>query len=145
MIRIIANALFTFGLLASAICFRASAQYSIDWIKVSGGASTSTSGVYCVSGTVGQSDAGTFRGDGYSLEGGFWPGVLVVCSTNQAPTLVIQLSNVEIIISWAPVATGFALEEADDLSAPVWGLAPSGNPVTISTANGTKFYRLRKP
>ena len=33
-------------------------QYSIDWYKVAGGGGTSTGGVYAVSGTIGQHDAG---------------------------------------------------------------------------------------
>jgi hypothetical protein len=33
-------------------------QYSIDWYKVSGGGGTSTGGIYSVSGTIGQPEAG---------------------------------------------------------------------------------------
>jgi len=32
--------------------------YSIDWYKIAGGGGTSTGGVYAVSGTIGQHDAG---------------------------------------------------------------------------------------
>jgi len=42
-----------------AFCTKVQAQpYSIDWHKVSGGGGTSTGGVYSVSGTIGQHDAG---------------------------------------------------------------------------------------
>ncbi len=37
------------------------AEYSIDWSTVDDGGSTSTGGVYAVSGTIGQPDAGTTR------------------------------------------------------------------------------------
>ena len=49
-----------------------SQTYSINWQTVDGGGGTSTGGVYAVSGTIGQSDAGTMSGGGYSLTGGFW-------------------------------------------------------------------------
>ena len=34
-------------------------SYSIDWFKIAGGGGTSTGGVYSVSGTIGQHDAGS--------------------------------------------------------------------------------------
>ena len=43
----------TFALLANATA----QSYSIDWHKVSGGRGTSTSGVYSVSGTIGQANS----------------------------------------------------------------------------------------
>ena len=39
-----------------------------------GGGGTSTGGVYSVSGTIGQPDAGLLTGGSYTLAGGFWPG-----------------------------------------------------------------------
>jgi len=53
---------------------RAQAQtYSIDWYTIDGGGGTSTGGVYAVSGTIGQPDAGgPMTGGNYSLTGGFW-------------------------------------------------------------------------
>src|ERR1051326_8545441 len=46
----------------------AHAQFSIDWYKVAGGGGTSTGGVYAVSGTIGQPDAGpTMSGGNFSL------------------------------------------------------------------------------
>ena len=46
------------SLLATASCLCAQAQYSIDWSTIDGGGGTSTGGVYTVSGTIGQPDAG---------------------------------------------------------------------------------------
>jgi len=48
------------------------AQYSIDWFAIDGGGGTSTGGVFAVSGTIGQPDAGEMSGGNYSLAGGFW-------------------------------------------------------------------------
>ena len=46
--------------------------YSLDWFTIDGGGGTSTGGVYLVSGTIGQPDAGGPMTDGnYSLTDGF--------------------------------------------------------------------------
>ena len=131
-------------ILGFAFCLPASAQYSIDWATIDGGGGTSTGGVYAVSGTIGQSDAGTMNGGNYSLQGGFWPGVTVP-STGEAPILFIQLSGDSAVISWSPATPGFALEATTDLAVAIWTAAPVGNPVTILTSSPAKFYRLRKP
>jgi hypothetical protein len=52
----------------------ASAQtYSLDWSTVDGGGGTSTGGVYSVTVTIGQSDAGAMSGGNLSPR---WPGRL---------------------------------------------------------------------
>ena len=51
------------GLTAQAV--RAE-SYSIDWFTIDGGG-TSTGGVYSVSGTIGQLDAGQMSGDGFAF------------------------------------------------------------------------------
>jgi len=61
-------------LLAVLFALPASAQFSIDWFTFDGGGGTSTGGVYTVSGTIGQPDAGAMSGGSYSLAGGFWGG-----------------------------------------------------------------------
>jgi hypothetical protein len=50
-------------LLVAALCASLAAvvmaqNYSIDWFTIDGGGGTSTGGVYSVSGTIGQPDAG---------------------------------------------------------------------------------------
>ena len=56
-----------------SIASMALAQYAIDWHTIDGGGGTSTGGVYSVSGTVGQPDAGGPMTNGqYSVTGGFW-------------------------------------------------------------------------
>src|SRR6185295_3925531 len=100
----------------------ARAQYSIDWFTIDGGGGTSSGGSYTLSGTIGQPDAGTLSGGNYTLEGGFWPG-LVVPSTGGAPTLFIQHSGVNVIISWSPGTPGFSLEQSSTLLPLSWGAA----------------------
>ena len=50
------------------------ASYSIPWWKVGNGGGTSQGGVYVLSGTLGQPDAGKLSAGPYALEGGFWSG-----------------------------------------------------------------------
>jgi len=51
--------------------------YSIDWFTIDGGGGTSTGGVYSVSGTIGQPDAGpAMTGATFTVLGGFWPGAI---------------------------------------------------------------------
>ena len=47
-------------------------QFAIDWFTVDGGGGTSTGGVFSVSGTIGQPDAGKMSGGNFSVDGGFW-------------------------------------------------------------------------
>ena len=124
----------------------AHAQYAIDWFTIDGGGGTSSGGSYTLSGTIGQPDAGTLSGGSYTLEGGFWPGIIVP-STGEAPTLFIQQSGVNVIISWSPGTPGFSLEQSSTLLPLSWGAAPSGgtNPATIAVGSGPTFYRLKKP
>ena len=52
--------------------------YDLSWNTVDGGgAMFSTGGSYSLGGAIGQPDAGTLSGGGYTLAGGFWGGALV--------------------------------------------------------------------
>ena len=121
-----------------------SQSYSLDWFTIDGGGGTSSGGSYTLNGTIGQPDAGTLSGGSYTLEGGFWPGIVVPATG--APTLFMQFSGNNVVISWSPATPGFTLEEKDSLSLPSWLPAPSGNPTPpIPAASSAKFYRLHKP
>jgi len=128
-----------------AISVRAQ-QYSIDWFTLDGGGGTSTGGVYAVSGTIGQPDAGpAMNGGNFSLTGGFWS-LLNVVQTPGAPALTIQRGTPgNAIVSWAPNTLGFVLQETLSLSPPNWTNSISGatNPVAIP-ASAKKFFRLIK-
>ena len=124
------------------------AQYSIYWHTIDGGGGTSTGGVYSVSGTIGQPDAGpVMTGGAFSLQGGFWALPVAVQVTN-APTLFITPAAPGFAtISWDPPTPGFILQASPTLTPPAWTNAPSGatNPVTVPTTLPTTFYRLHKP
>jgi hypothetical protein len=122
-------------------------QYSIDGHKVSGGGGTSTGGVYSVSGTIGQQDAGgPMTGGNFSLTGGFW--ALYAVQTPGAPRLTITPAGAgQAIISWTPNTPGYVLQFTDSLSLTNWVNAPSGanNPVTVFVNVPARFYRLFHP
>ncbi len=126
----------------------ASAQYSIDWFTIDGGGGTSTGGVYSVSGTIGQPDAGGPMTNGqYSVTGGFWALPTAIQVTG-APTLtIVPATPGTATISWTPNTPGFVLQETLSLSPTNWVNSPSGatNPVVVSVTQPTKFYRLFKP
>jgi len=147
-----ARALAAFFILPSAFCLYAQAQYSIDWSTVDGGGGASTGGVYTVTGTIGQPDAGTLTGGNYTLTGGFWS-ILAAVQTPGAPYLTVTRSNNTVVVSWPLPATGWVLQATNALpqvSAP-W---PQINPpyetnglnlqFTEPSPAGNKFYRLHK-
>ena len=63
-------------------------NYSIDWHTIDGGGGRSTGGVYVVTGTIGQPDAGRMTGGNFTIEGGFW-GILSAVQLPGAPLLSI--------------------------------------------------------
>jgi len=121
--------------------------YSIDWSTVDGGGGTSTGGVYSVSGTIGQPDAGTaMTGGGYSVVGGFW--AIQAVQTPGAPLLSIAPAGAgQATVSWNPGNPGWVLQETPSFSPTNWVNSASGstNPITVPATGSTKFYRLHKP
>ena len=81
-------------------------SYSIDWFTIDGGGGTSTGGVYSVSGTIGQPDAGTMSGGNSSIDGGFWS-IIAAVQTPGAPLLTVTLFGANAIVSWPSPSTGF--------------------------------------
>jgi hypothetical protein len=126
-------------------------SFSIDWFTIDGGGGTSAGGVYSLSGSIGQPDAGTMSGGNYTLDGGFW-GVAAV-QTPGAPLLSVVRSNNNVVISWPLPASGFLLDQVTALTAsPSWmqvAFPYQTNAthiyVTVPMPSGTKYYRLRKP
>jgi hypothetical protein len=59
-------------LLTSSALASSEAAYLLNWYTVDGGGGTSIGGVYSLSGTIGQADAGAMSGGVYTLLGGFW-------------------------------------------------------------------------
>jgi len=146
--------LFCFFMLTSVLCPVASAQYAIDWSTVDGGGGTSTGGVYSVSGTIGQPDAGGPMTNGqYSVVGGFWS-VIAAVQTPGAPTLRIYHTNGVVTVAWEKTADGWVLERTNALpsvTAP-WPAVPPPYQtnaadlfITTNAPVGHAFFRLHKP
>lgn len=128
------------------------AQFAIDWYTIDGGGGTSTGGVYAVSGTIGQPDAGpTMTGGNYSLTGGFWSAVAV--QTPGAPLLSIAATPTNtVVIFWPSPSAGFVLQQNTNLAGTNWttvATSPTddGNTrsVIVSPPTGNRFYRLQNP
>ena len=126
--------------------------YSIDWFTIDGGGGTGTGGVYSISGTVGQPDAGHLSGGNFTLDGGFW-GIISTVQTIGAPNLNIQVTATNtIMVSWPSPSTGFNLQQNLDLTTANW-VTPSESVndngtlkfIIIAPPLGNRFYRLSKP
>ena len=126
-------------------------NYSIDWYKVAGGGGTSTGGVYSVSGTVGQPDAGAMTGGNYSLVGGFWS-LIAVVPTPGAPVLSIRLTSTNtVLVTWPSPSTGYILQQNPDLRTANWVTAPETQSddgtikaVVVNPPAVNLFFRLKR-
>jgi len=135
--------------LMAAACLAQS--YSIDWYKISGGGGmNSSNGVYSLSGTIGQHDAGgPMTGGNYSLTGGFWS--LFAVQTAGAPLLTIIYSDGSAIVSWPASATTYMLQTNGNLATTNWvndtstiTTAGGSNSVTITPPRGNVYFRLKQ-
>jgi hypothetical protein len=140
-------------LLAAATCISGFAQsYSIDWFTIDGGGGTSTGGVYSVSGTIGQPDAGRMTGGNFTLDGGFW-GIIAAIQTPGSPLLRVLLTPTNtVLIAWPSSVTGFNLQQQSVVGNPTWlpvtnsvNVVGNENQVLISPPVGNRFYRLKNP
>ncbi len=136
------------------LVFVAQAQVAIDWHTLDDGGGTSTGGIYEISGTIGQSDAGaTIQGGAVALQGGFWA-LIGVLQTDGAPELHIA-NNLDgtATLSWAVAGSdGYQLRVATDLEAEDWTDVPTAPAVvgenyvvTVSLTATKRYYQLRKP
>ncbi len=142
-----------FVILALSVASASAQTYSIDWSKISSGGGTSTGGVYAVSGTLGQHDAGApMSGGGYSLTGGFWSLFSLVQSPG-APLLSIRYTTTNTaVVSWPSPSTGFNLQFATDLTLSNWinsATSPSDDGTNrfliVNPPTGNGFFRLLRP
>ena len=126
-------------------------NYSVDWYSIDGGGGTSTGGVFSVTGTIGQPDAGHMSGGNYSLDGGFW-GIIAAVQTPGAPFLSVSLTPTNtVLVYWPYPSTGFNLQQNGVLGTTNWTSvtnAPAQNgqqwQVIVQPPSGNRFYRLLK-
>ena len=125
-------------------------DFTLNWFTIDGGGGTSTGGVYSVSGTIGQVDAGVMSGGQYSLTGGFW-GVVVAVQTPGAPLLSIEKTSGSVRVFWPKSATGWLLDQSltvnggwSQVSLP-YATNAADISITVPAPTGNRFYRLRRP
>jgi len=140
------------GILFGSVSLATLGQYAINWYKVSGGGGASAGGIYSVSGTIGQHDAGgPMQAGAYSLTGGFW--ALYAVQTPGAPRLTISLTPTNtVVVSWPSPSTGFGLQQITSLNTTNW-VTPSQTVnddgvmkfIVVNPPTGSRFYRLHHP
>jgi len=150
------KSLTTLTLLMATVATLQAQTYSINWFTLDGGGGTSTGGVYAVSGTIGQPDAGRMSGGQFTLDGGFW-GIVAAIQTEGAPTLSVELTSGLVKVSWAGPAPNWVLTETNRLTgtgSPLWPQVPpaqyqtNAGRIFILTAPQpaqNRYYQLRKP
>ena len=142
--------LIALGLVAAALA----ADYSVTWWTTDGGGGTSTGGVYAVSGTLGQPDAGPTMTNGqYSVVGGFWS--VAAVQTPGAPLLSLARTSTNTVVVWWPLPeAGWQLQATTNLvtTGSVWTPLPppyATNATSLYIVEplpvGNKFYRLQRP
>jgi hypothetical protein len=127
----------------------AQAQYSLDWWTV-GGSGVSSGGVFTVSGTVAQPEAGAMSGGNFSVVSGFWS-LIAAVQTPGEPLLTITRLDNSVVISWPSPSTGFGLQENPQLGTTNWttlAQVPADDGVTkrvtIAPPVGSRYYRLKQ-
>jgi len=139
--------------LLMVFCLPAFAQYSIDWSTVDGGGGTSTGGVYAITGTIGQPDAGSMSSGNFTLQGGFW-GIIAAVQTPGAPTLsIFRTTTNTVAVTWPSPSTGWNLQQnTNSVSSLNWSNVTSGitddgatKTLIVNLPTGNRFYRLHKP
>jgi hypothetical protein len=126
-------------------------SYSIDWFTIDGGGGTGTGGMFAVSGTVGQPDAGNMSGGSFSLTGGFWS--LIAVQMPDAPRLMISFTSTNTaLVSWPSPSTGWSPQQNTNLNTTNWA-APFETVndngmikfMLVNPPTGNRFFRLFKP
>jgi hypothetical protein len=140
------------SLLAASTTILLAQPSAVDWFTIDGGGGVSTGGVYTVSGSIGQPDAGTMSGGNYTLAGGFW-GVIASVREPGAPLLsVTPAGGSAVLLSWPYPSAGFGLEQSVAVKPANWTTSTNAPvqvgdqwQVMVSPAAGSRFYRLHKP
>jgi len=132
------------------VCNTAFAQYSIDWFTVDGGGGTSGAGVYEISGTIGQPDAGSLIAGDYVIDGGLWSDIEAAPEPGTPGLTISGVYHGVILITWPAPSTGYVLQVNTDLTTTNW-LAVTNPPIvsngemtiTVSPNVGNRYYRLK--
>ena len=131
--------------------------YDLNWSTIDGGGGTCTAGVYTVTGTIGQPDAGRLNSSDFTIDGGFWS-IVAAIQEPGAPKLSVRFTQTNtVVVSWPVTWPGFVLLENPDANTTNWvkvatqpvivatGESTADKQVVVASPIGKRFYRLRKP
>lgn len=137
------------ALLACVPLLVAAQNFAVNWWTIDGGGGASTGGVYTVSGTIGQPDAGKLSRNRFTVDGGFW-GVIAAVQSPGAPFLSIgRTATNSVVISWPNPSSGYVLQENANLGTTNWSevlatpaVVRDEKLVVVPLPAGNRFYRL---
>ena len=109
-------------LLTAGVGARVAGDYDIDWNTIdSGGVMRSMGGSFELSGTIGQPDAGPLSGEGLTLTGGFWFGLVTDDCNADGGVNLIDYSDFESCLSgpdgaaWTSSCSCFDIDGDEDV------------------------------
>ena len=138
---------------ALALAITTQAQpFEVQTTFIGAPAGVSRNGAFTVSGVVGQPEAGSVAGGGFTSEGG-WPAPIIVESPG-APTLRIDFHRASgaVTVAWPASATGHTLEGNADVNDPEGWTDVSTTPVEVGDQlevdlqplDEARYFRLRR-
>ena len=105
---------------AFCLCAHAQPNYTNKWSTIDGGGGASTGGVYTITGTASQPDAGVMRGGEYTVNGGFWGRIAVVQMPGAPPLTIRRMGANSLAVCWPYPSTGYELERSIGLEVLKW-------------------------
>ena len=131
-------------------------NYGVDWSTITGGGSTSTTGVYTITGTISQPTAARVNSSDFTIDGGFWS-IVAAIQEPGAPLLSVRSTRTNtVVVSWPMTWPGFTLFVNPDSNTTNW-VQVATPPVVVVTSQttaekqvvlpkipGKQLYRLRK-
>ena len=142
---------------AAAATLARAQNYGVDWSTITGGGGTSTAGVYTVTGTIAQPDAGRLNSSDFTIDGGFWS-IVAAIQEPGAPVLSVRVTQTNtVVVSWPMTWPGFVLLENPNVNTTNWvqvaappivvvtSQTTAEKQVVVPTPTGMRFYRLRRP
>lgn len=144
-------------LIATVVTVAHAQNYGVDWSTFAGGGSTSTAGVYTITGTISQPGTGRLNSSDFTIDGGSW-GIIAAIQEPGAPLLSVRHTQTNtVVVSWPVTWPGFTLLENSDLRTTNWvqvvtlptvvltSQTTAVKQVIVPTPTGQRFYRLTKP
>ncbi len=140
------------ALLTPALADDSTHDYTLEWSGFYAGG-TSVGEEFTLTGTIGQPDAGTLTGGGFTLTGGI-QALLAAVPAPGAPVLCFDRTATNtVVLSWANTPEGWLLERAPALDPTAsWTAVPQPwqtNATSVYVIEplsaGSQFYRLRQP